>query len=178
MSFLYAYILFFVLRNRFFPTSVQSLRESTDRARDREMASTRFGELIGKHGRDDWLEPLIDELGPYIQLQLGDVANMLEVFINFHAWKSPRKTASSLCFFSACLLLSVFADMKFCMKTFWFIAGGAFFICWPISSRYPKYRYLVSPFKWVLWDIPTHAEFSFQCKMRFDLQVHEIKTLH
>jgi hypothetical protein len=40
----------------------------------------RFGELIDKHGRENWLEPLIDELGPYIQLQLGDVANMLEVF--------------------------------------------------------------------------------------------------
>ena len=40
----------------------------------------KFGELIDKHGRDGWLEPLLDDLGPYIQLQLGDVANMLEVF--------------------------------------------------------------------------------------------------
>lgn len=30
-----------------------------------------------------------------------------------------------------------------------------------MSSHYPKYRYLVSPFKWVLWDIPTNAEWSF-----------------
>ncbi len=44
------------------------------------------------------------------------------------------------------------------MKVFWFIVGGAFFLCWPISSHYPKYRYLVSPFKWVLWDIPTHGK--------------------
>lgn len=47
------------------------------------------------------------------------------------------------------------------MKIVWFIVGGAFFLCWPVSSHYPKYRYLVSPFKWVLWDIPTNAEWSF-----------------
>ena len=39
----------------------------------------KVGELIDKHGRDDWIEPLVDHLGPYIQLQLGDVANILEV---------------------------------------------------------------------------------------------------
>ncbi|KAL8973039.1 MAG: hypothetical protein Q9183_000207 [Haloplaca sp. 2 TL-2023] len=52
--------------------------------------------------------------------------------------------------------------MTFCVKIATFIVGGAFFLCWPIASRYPKYRYLVSPFKWVLWDIPTDAEWSFQ----------------
>ena len=30
-----------------------------------------------------------------------------------------------------------------------------------MNQHYPKYRYLVSPFKWVLWDIPTNAEWSF-----------------
>ncbi|KAL8908357.1 MAG: hypothetical protein Q9207_000885 [Kuettlingeria erythrocarpa] len=52
--------------------------------------------------------------------------------------------------------------MSFCMKITTFITGGAFFLCWPVASRYPKYRYLVSPFKWALWDIPTDAEWSFQ----------------
>ena len=51
--------------------------------------------------------------------------------------------------------------MEFCMKIVWFIVGGAFFLCWPVSSHYPKYRYLVSPFKWVFWDIPSNAEWSF-----------------
>jgi hypothetical protein len=44
------------------------------------------------------------------------------------------------------------------MKVVSFIGGGAFFLCWPIASLYPKYRYLVSPFKWVLWDIPTDGK--------------------
>ena len=124
--------------------------------------ASKFGELIDKHGRNDWLEPLMDDLGPYIQLQLGDIANMLEVFSNFYHWKSPRKTYATLSFFASCLAVSLFADMAFCMKILWFISGGSFFLCWPIASVYPKYRYLVSPFKWVLWDIPTNAEWSFQ----------------
>ncbi|KAI4180316.1 MAG: hypothetical protein L6R41_007303 [Letrouitia leprolyta] len=60
-------------------------------------------------------------------------------------------------------------DMAFCVKITTFIIGGAFFFCWPIASKYPKYRYLVSPLKWAFWDIPTDdidastvAEWSFQ----------------
>ena len=48
------------------------------------------------------------------------------------------------------------------MKIVWLIFGGSFFLCWPVASLHPRYRYLVSPLKWVFWDIPTHAEWSFQ----------------
>ena len=77
---------------------------------------------------------------------------------SFYHWKFPRTTIASLTFFVSCLLVSACTDMGFSMKVFWFIVGGAFFLCWPISSHFPKYRYLVSPFKWVLWDIPTHGK--------------------
>ena len=50
------------------------------RALDSQSTASRFGELVDKHGREDWLEPLMEDLGPFIQLQLGDIANMLEVF--------------------------------------------------------------------------------------------------
>ncbi|KAL8680061.1 MAG: hypothetical protein Q9186_003700 [Xanthomendoza sp. 1 TL-2023] len=88
----------------------EALRESMQRTHDQRSNAYQFGELVDKHGRKHWLEPLLDELGPFMQLQLNDMGNMLEVFAN----------------------------------------------------RFPKYRYLVSPFKWVLWDIPTNAEWSFQ----------------
>jgi len=77
---------------------------------------------------------------------------------SFYNWMSPRKTAASLWFFASALLVTLFCDMAFCVKITGFVAGGSFFLCWPISSRYPKYRYLVSPFKWVLWDIPTDGK--------------------
>lgn len=48
--------------------------------------------------------------------------------------------------------------MAYCVRIVGFVAGGGFFLCWPIASLYPKYRYLVSPFKWMFWDIPTDGE--------------------
>ena len=79
---------------------------------------------------------------------------------SFYHWKYPRKTISTLIFVATCLIFTLFADMGFCMKIFWFVCGGAFFLCWPISSMYPKYRYLVSPIKWILWGIPTDGKLS------------------
>ena len=81
--------------------------------------------------------------------------------LSFYHWKYPKKTVASLSFFASCLLVSLLADMRYCMQIVWFIIGGSFFLCWPVSSHYPKYRYLVSPFKWMVWDIPTNAEWSF-----------------
>lgn len=77
---------------------------------------------------------------------------------SFLAWTSPQKTTATLIFLATCLLITILTDMAFCMKITTFIAGGAFFLCWPVASRYPKYRYLVSPFKWALWDIPTDGK--------------------
>ena len=50
------------------------------RAHDRHQSAYRISELIDKHGSENWIEPFMQEMGPYIQLQLGDIANMLEVF--------------------------------------------------------------------------------------------------
>ena len=161
-AFLWGCVLYYTIRNKHYPSSMKHLRAAIQRSADTESAAFQFGEFIDRHGRDSWLDPLIDQLGPYVQLQLGDIANLLEVLSNFYSWKSPKKTAASLVFFGACLATALFADMAFCMKIVWFIVGGSFFLCWPISSLHPRFRYLVSPFKWVLWDIPTHAEWSFQ----------------
>ena len=173
MSSQYVYVIFIVLRNRYRPTSIESLRESMERSLENSGTACKFGELIDKHGRHDWLELVISDIGPYTQLQLGDVANMLEILSNFYHWRNPQKTFATLFFFASCLTVSLFADMAYCMKIVWFVVGGTFFFCWPIASIYPKYRYLVSPFKWVLWDIPTNAEWSFQYLRRQAQKIRE-----
>lgn len=76
----WAYILYMVIRNRYHPSSVESLRESIERCQEVNSKAHQFSELIEKYGREGWLEPLISDLGPDIQLQLGDLANILEVF--------------------------------------------------------------------------------------------------
>ncbi|KAI9731937.1 MAG: hypothetical protein M1834_004388 [Cirrosporium novae-zelandiae] len=162
MGFLYGYIIYIVIRNRIYHASIEDTKESLKRALDRRQTALHFGEVVDKHGRDGWLEPLLEELGPYIQLQVGDFANLLEVLANFYNWRSPKNTAYTLITLSTCLLITLFCDMAYCMKIIWFLLGMWFFMCRPVASLYPKYRYLVSPVKWVLWNIPTNAEWSFQ----------------
>ncbi|MCJ1293627.1 hypothetical protein MMC34_005182 [Xylographa carneopallida] len=177
IGFAWIYIIYIVLRNRYRPSSIADLQASVRRSQGLEGTALQFGELVAKHGREDWIEPLVDALGPYLQLQLNDLANALEVLAKlrfpsapkypltytpgFYAWKYPRKTMATLWLFGTCLLVSACADMVFCLKIFWFLAGAAFFLTFPIASHYPKYRLLVSPFKWVFWDVPTNAEWSF-----------------
>ena len=57
--------------NRYNPNTVESLQESQRRAFDSSASANMFSELIDKHGRNDWLDPVMDSLGPYIQLQLS-----------------------------------------------------------------------------------------------------------
>lgn len=63
--------------NRYYPNTVESLRESQRRAFDNTASANMFSELIDKHGRHDWLDPVMDSLGPYVQLQLGGTSTLL-----------------------------------------------------------------------------------------------------
>jgi dissimilatory sulfite reductase (desulfoviridin) alpha/beta subunit len=72
-------VIFIVVKNRISPTSVDSVRESLDRALDRGTQAYRWGELVDRHGRERWLEPLMNEVAPYLQLQMGDLAADLEI---------------------------------------------------------------------------------------------------
>lgn len=80
-----------MLKNRYYPASSASLQESIERAHDRQSTAYKFRELIDRHGGDNWIEPVIDELGPIVQLQLGDLANMLEVLTK-SVWLCPLLT--------------------------------------------------------------------------------------
>lgn len=158
VGFVYAYVIYMTIRNKFYPSTVDTVRESMQRNLDREAQARAWGELIEKHGRSDWVEPLLADLGPVIQMQLGDLADFIETLLNFYRWERPGKTWASLFFFLSCLAITLLADMRYCMKIVWFIVGGSFFVTFPIAARYPKYRTIVDFLRWVFWDIPTHAE--------------------
>jgi hypothetical protein len=162
VGFLYAYIIYTVLRNRLYPDTVEAVRQAYTRSVDQALKAQAWGELVEKHGHEDWIEPLLDDMGPMIQLQLADAADYLEVLTNFYKWAWPRKTAASLFFFSVCLLISLVADMAFCVKIVWFIVGSSFFLTYPIATRFPQYRRLLSAWRWFVWDIPTDAEWSIR----------------
>ncbi|KEF54820.1 uncharacterized protein A1O9_09262 [Exophiala aquamarina CBS 119918] len=157
---LWFWIIYSSIRSKLQPSSVERIRESVARSFDREKRVQAWGELLQQHGKQNWIEPLLDDLGPHIQRQLGDLADFLEILTNFHRHERPKKTTASLFFFASCLTVTLFADMAFCVKFVWFIAGVGFFFTYPIATRYPKYRLLVSPWRWMFWAIPTHAELA------------------
>lgn len=56
------------------------------------------------------------------------------------------------------LWLSItFVPLSMIVKVGEFCAGVLFFGLFPIASRYPQYRLLASPMKWLFWKIPTHG---------------------
>ena len=70
------------------------------------------------------------------------------------------------------------ACVAFCMTPSWLLvkvitlnAGLVFFALFPIGSRYPDYRLLASPAKWLFWNIPDHGELtSFKWRTISDLR--------
>lgn len=57
---------------------VRFLRESHERAHS-NMTPQKLSELVNRHGGEGWIDPLLDELGPTLQQQLGDTADFLEI---------------------------------------------------------------------------------------------------
>lgn len=160
VGYFYLWIICTTIRNRFYPSSVDSIRESMARSLDTGKSAQAWSELIDRHGRDNWLEPLLDELGPMIQLQLGDLVDFLEVLGNFYRWERPYKTAETLFIALVLLLITLFCDTTFCVKMVWMNVGGAFFLTFPIATNFPKYRRVVNLFRWFFYDVPSNTELA------------------
>ncbi|KAH8595895.1 hypothetical protein B0O99DRAFT_145229 [Bisporella sp. PMI_857] len=64
-------------------------------------------------------------------------------------WHSHNRTARG-----------TFTPTRILVRSSSFMFGFIFFGLFPIGSRYPKYRLLASPIKWLLWNIISHAEWS------------------
>ena len=162
LSFVWAYIVFITIKRKLYSADREDLQESHARAAKKGETVYQFSEMIKKHGRGDWVNPTIDKIGPFIQLQLSDLADWIEMLNNFSEWKNPWKTAETLFFFFCCTILGLFASTDFVMRIITLFAILLFFLGRPVASRYPRYRHLVSPFMWIFWDVPTNAQVSFQ----------------
>lgn len=141
---------------------LKGIRLEIERTVNRGATAYKIGELMDEKGQKDWVGPLLEELGPFIQLQLADFANILEVCYNYSHFRSPAQSAKTLTIVAVCFLFSATASLELSMKAVVTGIGFIFFVCWPISSLYPGYRLLVSPVKWLFWNIPTHSESAFQ----------------
>ena len=81
-------------------------------------------------------------------------------FLSFYEWRDPARTAITLLLLSIIWLGVTFIPLPLLLKITQLNAGIIFFGLFPIATRYPQYRLLASPLKWLLWKIPTDAEWA------------------
>ncbi|OJD33484.1 p-loop containing nucleoside triphosphate hydrolase protein [Diplodia corticola] len=161
-TFILCYCVFIVLRNGYSHHSFKSLRESHERAMDQGATAFKISELIHRHGPGEWLDPLIDEIGPRAQLEFNDLADHLERMQNFYDWKFPERTWATLFCIVCAILLGVLTPTAYSMRVVTFVAIWWFFMGRPVASHYPRFRHAVSPVAYVFWGLPTHAQWSFR----------------
>ena len=120
------------MRNRYFPTTSTELRWSHERSLNDDKRVLNLSELMNRHGGDDWLDPLLDELGPILQQQMGDLADWLEIMFNFYDWADPRATTYTLIFWLSCMMVSAFTSQSFGTSAVFWVFGIYFFFSRPL----------------------------------------------
>ncbi|GAM84035.1 hypothetical protein ANO11243_020260 [Dothideomycetidae sp. 11243] len=160
ITFIFGWVVYITLDNRFGKQRAEHLRRSVVRARNGSENATRLSELVRRHGSSDWLEPLIEEAGPIAQMYLADSADFLEILANFYDWQRPAGTWKALFWFVCAILLGALTPAGYSLKIVWMFCLLAFFLSRPIASRHPQYRHTVNAIKWIFWDVPTDADWS------------------
>lgn len=153
-------------------------------------------QLIEQHGSHGWTDVLRQDLGPWLLLQLEDLANVLEiwrksvmVFIihvntlngpssisdtdsimhSFYEWREPTRTKITLALLSIFWLAITAIPLNILIKITQFNFGVMFFGLFPLATRWPQYRLLASPMKWLFWRVPTDGRLlvTFLCSMKY-----------
>ena len=79
---------------------------------------------------------------------------------SFYEWRQPRQTAYTLGLLATACLAFCLTPSWLLVKSITLSAGLVFFGLLPIGSRYPDYRLLASPAKWLFWNIPNHGDLA------------------
>ncbi|KAK8209040.1 hypothetical protein M8818_004004 [Zalaria obscura] len=155
-------IMYLVLRRHFYGYTLDDVRKEIKRTEDVHQTALTLTEFIRKEGDELWTEKILQDLGPWLMIQLCDAANMFEVMQNFYEWRVPSRTMATLLIFLFAILFTTFAPTWLLVKSTTFSIGITFFGLFPLASNFPDYRLLASIPKRIFWNIPTHAEWAFQ----------------
>ncbi|KAI4943599.1 hypothetical protein J4E91_009236 [Alternaria rosae] len=155
-------LLYLVGERRWNAPSMEDLREDIRHREDVERTALSLTEFIEKQGDENWAHDLLQDLGPWLIVQLADLANFFESVRNFYEWRKPTRTLAVIVVLATAILVTVFTPLWLLIKISTFSAGFTFFCLFPVSVNFPNYRLLVSPSKRLLWNIPTHAEWAIQ----------------
>ena len=73
-------LIYLVLKRRFYPPTLNDIREEIKRSEDSEQTALNLTQLIEQRGSHGWIEALRQDLGPWMLLQIEDLANVLEIW--------------------------------------------------------------------------------------------------
>ena len=92
----------------------------------------------------------------YIRMRYRAGANC--IFNSFYEWRNPRQTTITMCMLVVFWIWASFTPLWLMVKSTQFTFGVMLFGSFPISSRMPHYRIMVSPWTWLFWRIPTDGK--------------------
>jgi hypothetical protein len=72
-------MIYLIVHRKTNPPSIEDLRKDIVRTEDLSEAALTLSEFIEKRGDELWVDPIIQELGPWALVQLADLANMMEI---------------------------------------------------------------------------------------------------
>lgn len=173
-------MVYFVIRRRFKGDTMEDIREGIKRTEDVNQTALTLTEFIEKEGDEAWTGKILEDLGPWMMVQLCDTANALEVFrksvihsqanldhepmiirltpYSFYEWTVPSRTMATLAIFLVAILFTIFAPAWLLIKSTTLGAGFTFFGLFPLAANYPDYRLLASVPRRIFWNIPTHGQ--------------------
>lgn len=68
-----------ILHRKVRPPTIDDLKRDIIRTEDMAKTALSIGEFIEKEGDQRWVDPLIEKVGPWVLIQLSDLANTMEV---------------------------------------------------------------------------------------------------
>lgn len=68
-----------VIHHHFYGNTLEDIRADLKRTEDLHQTALSLTEFIEKEGNELWTEKILQDLGPWLMVQLCDAANMLEV---------------------------------------------------------------------------------------------------
>ncbi|KAA8612749.1 hypothetical protein A1F94_007115 [Pyrenophora tritici-repentis] len=153
-------ILYLVAQRRWHTQTMHDLRDDIQHRENTHRTALSLTEFIEKRGNTNWAHDLLQEIGPWLMIQLADLANFFETVRNFYEWRKPLRTFSVLVMLALGILATVLVPLGVLVKTATAMGGVAFFGLFPVGVNFQEYRLLVSPVKRLLWNVPTHAEWA------------------
>jgi hypothetical protein len=121
-----------------------------------------LNEFIEKRGDEKWADDIVEVVGPWLMIQLSDMANFFETVRNFYEWRKPLRTGVTVGILAVFIVTCAIVPIWLLVKVSTLGAGFSFFGLFPLAVNFPEYRLLVSPTKRIFWNIPTHGEWAIK----------------